>query len=342
MTDVPTPDPALAEPAKIITVTLNPSLDRTLTTHFLAPGYYNSASGPTRLDPGGRGVNISRALHRLQVPTHAIILLGRDANGRAYQALLSEEQFPMTILHHEGHTRSNMVIVDTGHNHETVIWDQGSTITRDEQRGVRVTMIDLINSGDTVVFAGSLPDNARRDTYAALTSLAQTAGAAVAINAGGGDVLQLSLQARPLLTYLTQQQLEGLFNFPVRSDEDVLYCVNLLRDGGVRRVLVGISDAQRAYLITEVGVWMAEWPEASGSRSGGAEALVAGYLAGRVNGRPFGHALKLGALMVAYTGTQLGHEFGKIEDLEDQLDLVHVTPCDVLGDKIIVPKHVKS
>ncbi len=335
--DTPTPDPAQTEPAKIITVTLNPSLDRTLTTLFLAPGHYNSATSPTRLDPAGRGVNISRALHGLGVPTHAVILLGRDANGRAYEALLSDEQCPLTILHHQGHTRSNMVIVDTGHNHETVIWDQGSTVTRDEQRAVRSTMTDLINRGDAVVFAGSLPDNARRDTYALLTSLAQTAGAAVAINAGGGDVLQLSLQARPLLTYLTQRQLEGLFNYPVRSDEEVLYTINQLRKRGVRRVLVGISDANRAYLVTEEGVWMAEWPEASGSQFGSAEALVAGYLAGRVNGRPFGHALKLGALMAAYTGTQVGHEFGQFDDLEAQIDRVNVTPCDVLDDRIVVP-----
>lgn len=339
MTETPTPDPAPAPVKnKVLTVTLNPSLDRTLTTHFLAPGYHNSVSGPTRLDPAGRGVNISRALHRLGVPTHAIIVLGRDANGRAYEALLKEEAFPMTVLHHQGHTRSNMIIVDTGHNHETVIWDQGSTVTPDEQRAVRNTMTGLINRGDTVVFAGNLPDNARRDTYAVLTSLAQTAGAAVAINAGGGDVLRLSLQARPLLTYLTQHQLEVLFNYPVRSDEEVLYNINLLRKYGVRRVLVGISGATRAYLVTDEGVWMAQWPEASGSQSGSAEALVAGYLAGRVNGRPFGHALKLGALMAAYTGTQLGHEFGQFDDLEAQVDHVNVTPCDVLDDRIIVPK----
>ncbi len=70
---------------KVITVTLNPSLDRTVTTHFLALGYHNRTTATTRLDPAGRGVSVSRALHALGVETHAVVVLGHDANGRAYE-----------------------------------------------------------------------------------------------------------------------------------------------------------------------------------------------------------------------------------------------------------------
>lgn len=336
MADIATTDSEQLEPTKIITITLNPSLDRTVTTHYFSPGYQNNATSPIRLDPGGRGVNISRALHRLGVPTHAVIVLGRDANGLAYEALLADEPFPRTFLYHTGHTRSNIVVVDTGHNHETTIWDQGITYTPDEQRAVRRTITRLINRGDTVVFAGSLPDNARRDTYAVLTSLAQTAGAAVAINAGGGEVLQLSLQAKPMLIYLTQQQLEALLNYPIRSDEEVLYAINKLREKNVRRALVGINDADRAYLVTEAGTWVTEWPEAAGSRGGRTEALIAGYLAGRVSKRAFGNALRLGALMAAYTGAQLGHEFGHLEDLEMHYEEVTVNACELVDGEIAI------
>lgn len=319
-------------PPKVITVTMNPTLDRTMTTHFFAPGYHNHVTEPSRLDSAGRGVNISRALFGLGVSTHAIIMLGRDANGRAYEDLLAQEQYPKTILHHSGHTRSNLVITDTGHNHETVIFDHGSTVTRDEQRAMRSTMTSLINKGDSVVFAGSLPDNVSLDTYAVLTSLVQTAGAAVAINAGGGEVLERSLKAKPVLVYLTQQQLEGLLNYPVRSDEEVIYTANQIRARGVRRVLVGMSHQQRAYLITGEGVWRADWPEVSGTHSGGVEALIAGYLAGRMKGRSFGHALRLGALMAAYTVARVGQQFGTVEDLEEHLDEATAVPCDVFDD----------
>ncbi len=319
---------------KVITVTLNPSLDRTLTTHFIALGYHNRTAGTTRLDPAGRGVNVSRALYALGVATHAVVLLGDDPTGRAYDALLAGEEFPMTILRRSGRTRSNIVIVDTGHNNETVILEDGEGVTRSDRQAVSNTLLKLIQSGDSVVFAGSLPGDVRTDTYAQLTSLAQTIGAAVAINAGGGEALKQSIQAKPALIYVTQTQLEGLFNMPVRADEDVIYCAKMLRRQGVRRVLVAMEQSESAFLVTEEGVWRADWPEATGSRGGRAEALIAGYLAARLNKRPFGHALKLGAVMAVYTGTQIGHEFGTLEDFAEHVSEVSVTPFDIIDDLV--------
>ena len=176
--------------AKVITVTLNPSLDRTLVTHFLAVGYHNRTTGPTRLDPAVRGVSVSRALYALGVPTHAIILLGRDATGRSYQSLLAEEQFPITILRREGTTRSNIDIKDTGHNHETIVLEESTGVEQAHLEMVADMIQQLVAPGDRVVFAGSVPEGVRTDVYAWLTTVAQTAGARVAINAGGGESLR--------------------------------------------------------------------------------------------------------------------------------------------------------
>jgi 1-phosphofructokinase len=316
------------EPKKVITVTLNPSLDRTVTTHYLSPGYHNRATDTTRLDPAGRGVSISRALHALGVPTHAVILLGYDPNGRAYEALLSTERFPMTILRREGSTRSNIIVVDTGHNQETMLLEDCDTITRADRRMVSDALVNLIKPGDSVVFAGSLPGGVRADTYAMLTSLAQGAGAAVAINAGGGEALDQSIQARPMLIYVTQRQLEGLFNMPVRAYSDVLYCADRLCERRVRRVLIAMEESDQAFLKTETGAWITHWPQVTGTHSGHAEALIAGYLAGRLSGRPFDEALYLGGAMAAYTVSQVGHEFGTLRDIESVVDGVNVIPAD--------------
>lgn len=325
-----TPIEAPRTEKKIVTVTLNPSLDRTLTTHFLSLGYHNRTTDTTRLDPAGRGVNVSRALHSLGVPTHAIVLVGHDATGRAYQALLAEEQFPITILRREGRTRGNISILDTGHNHQTIILEECGEMNRADRQAVANTLIDLIETGDSVVFAGSLPPGARSDTYAVLTSLAEAKGAAVAVNAGGGEPLLQALRARPRLLYLTQTQAEGLFNFPVRAYEDVLYCAQRLQEQGAARVLVAMEKPEGAFLVTEAGAWMAKWPEISGTRSGRAEALTAGYLAGRLQGRTFEEALRLGAAATAYTVSQVGHEFGTMKDVEENMEQVTVISTDDL------------
>lgn len=327
-------DPTRSEPAKVITVTLNPSLDRTLTTRFISLGYHNRVTGTTRLYPAGRGVNISRALHSLGVPTHAIILVGEDPTGRAYQTLLAEEQFPIALLRRAGTTRSNVYIYDSGHNHHTIIVDESTDITRVDRQAVANALISAIRPGDSVVFAGSLPGGVRHDTYAVLTSLVQTMGGAVAINAGGGPPLEQSIQAHPRLIYLSQQQLEALFNIPVRAYEDVLGCAHKLQERGVKRVLVAMEQHDSAFLVTETGAWWADWPKVSGTQAGRAEALIAGFLAGRLKGQPFDQALRTGAAMAAYTVSQIGSEFGTLRDVEDHLGEVTVTSADVLAEVV--------
>jgi 1-phosphofructokinase len=320
---------------KVITVTVNPSLDRTVTTHFLAVGYHNRTTETTKLDPAGRGVNISRALHALGVATHAIILLGHDSNGQAYQWLLAEEEFPITILRREGRTRSNILIRDTGHNHETVILEDSEGATYSDLREMADMLIQHIAPGDRVVFSGSLPNGVRNDTYAWFTSVAQTAGASVCVNAGGGEALQQSLQARPGLIYLTQSQLEGLFNFPVRAAEDVIHCAQQLRAQRAGKVLVAMNDADSAVLATEKGNWVVDlWDEVIGTRTGQAEALIAGYLVGRLNNWAMDEALELGAAAAAYAVSHVGNRFGTLRDVQQYMHQVGAIEIDRLDRKL--------
>jgi 1-phosphofructokinase len=318
---------------KVITVTLNPTLDRTLITRFLSIGYHNQTVETTRLDPAGRGVNVSRALHSLGIPTHAVILLGHDATGRAYQALLSEEQFPISVLRRKGQTRSTMIIKDVGHNHETTIWEESAGVTEDDIQRVADLLGELVHEDDRVVFGGSLPGGIPEDTYARLVDVVQAMGVWVAINAGGGVPLRQSLTAHPDLIYLTQIQMEGLYNYPVRAFSDVLNCANLLREWGAGKVLVVLSHMDMALLVAETGVWMTDFPDiAVGTQQGRAEALIAGYLAGRLKHRPLDESLELGAAAAAYTGSQVGSEFGSFKEVEKLTDQITVTSVDESDD----------
>ena len=315
--------------SKVISATLNPSLDRTFVTHYLALGYHNHAVGATRLHVSGRGMNVARAVHALGIPTHAIVLLGVDANGKSYEALLAEEQFPITVLRRAGQTRSNIVIRDTGHDNETVILEESSGVTVDDLRVVGDTLIQLIEPNDVVVFAGGLPGNVPSDAYNALIHVARDAGAKVAINAGGGTALEESLAAKPDLIYLTRTELEGLFNFPVRAYEDVLYCAQQLRERGAARVLISMPRRMDALLVTEEGTWMADQPEVElGTHSGQTEALVAGYIAARRRGDSLEEAIRLAAAAAAYAVSHLGAEFGSLHDIEPYADETVVTPIN--------------
>lgn len=160
----------MSEP-NIITLTLNPSLDRTLITHYLGIGYHNRTSEATRLDPAGDGFTISRALHRLDCRTHAIVRIGTDATGKAYCALAEEEAFPFTAITDSGQTRSSTIILDTGTRMETQITDAGSPVVEATLESVETAIRRITAPEDIVVLAGVLPQDTPKDTYARLTQV---------------------------------------------------------------------------------------------------------------------------------------------------------------------------
>lgn len=309
---------------KVITVTLTPSLDRTLVTSYLAVGYHNLTQETTRLDPAGQGVNITRALYRLNVPTHGIVLIGDDATGRAYQALIQEEYFEATTIRVQGRTRSNTIILDTGNETETQIIEESAEISDKDLTHIETAVNNLILPGDIVVLAGLLPNGVSPDTYQRLTTIARQAGAEVAAVIAG-EPLQRALYARPELVALTQNEMEAFFNYPVRAPEDVLGSARKLCQEGASKVLVILEGDGAVVLVSNEDAWLVELPSPEkGTTSGVWDALIAGFVMARLAKRTDREALQMGAGAAAFAASQVGSEFGSPEQILDYLDQISV------------------
>jgi 1-phosphofructokinase len=94
----------------IITVTLNPSLDRTIELDHLTRGRVQRVT-PARLDPGGKGVNVARALLANGVPTRAVVPIA-GVEGDQLVGLLEHEGVDVAVVPVLGHTRSNITIAE--------------------------------------------------------------------------------------------------------------------------------------------------------------------------------------------------------------------------------------
>ena len=116
----------------IATVTLNPSIDRELRLADFDIGGVNRAQ-LTNLDPGGKGVNVSRALTSYGVPTFAI-LVGGELGGRWFDERLTQAQVPHEVVMATGVTRSNLTIVEANGT-VTKINENGFAITDEIQIG---------------------------------------------------------------------------------------------------------------------------------------------------------------------------------------------------------------
>lgn len=313
---------------KVITVTLTPTLERTVVTNFLAIGYRNSVTEPVRLEAAGHGLNIARACHQMRCATESIIVLGHDTTAEAYQTLLAEEAFETVVLAVHCTTNSEVVIYDTGHQNETRIADRSASLSADDVTALGELLKTQTNTGDYVVFAGDLPYGVALDTYAYLTDIVQAEGAKVVL-VTDGKALEHALKAEPELVMLNNAQLEGYFNYPVRTMTGLVACAQKLQAEGALRVLIIDDEHQIAVLVDEEDSWFVGLPEeARGTSSGAWDALLAGYLIGRTSKRALDVSLELGAAAAAYTINHIGNEFGTIKDIKRYTEEIQVVPVE--------------
>lgn len=305
---------------KCLTITLNPSLDRTLTVNFLAIGYDNTVVDDTDLNPAGRGMNIARALDSLGVKSEAIVLLGDGPASKAYEVLAKERPNPIRFVRHEGTIRSNIFIADKGKGNHTALKEQGCKVSEEDVARFAKTMTQHINSADYVIFAGTLPPGMADETYSELIKDAQHAGAHVVVDTTG-KILEHILPLKPDLIVTNQLQMEGYFNMAVRFEEDIVDCAHRLRKQGAQQVLAVLSDDNGAVLATENETLWVEFPAKHEivTYTGTYDAMIAGYLAGRLQQQPFEKSLELGSAAALYTASQIGAQFGTATDIQEQL-----------------------
>src|SRR5947208_3134291 len=127
----------------IVTVTLNPSLDRTIEVDRLVRGTMTRATS-ARLDPGGKGVNVSRALLANDVSTAAVVTVG-GADGEQLVRLLEADGIPLRAVRVAGRTRSNVTIAEPD-GVVTKLNEPGEALTGRELGAVADAVLDVTES----------------------------------------------------------------------------------------------------------------------------------------------------------------------------------------------------
>lgn len=316
---------------KVITVTLNPSLDRTVVVHYLNLGYQNRTVGETRLEPAGRAMNIAEGLYSLQSPVEALILLGNDPNSKAYESLISNNHgFPIKIIRMSGAIRSNMFIVDSGNNQETIIKESGADISPDDMQTVSDAIEAAVSADCVVAFAGSLPAGADEDAFVRLIQRAKDKGAQVMLHTDS-EYLGKALIAKPDIVAINQLQAESYFNFPVRVEDEVLYCARQLLDQGAGTALVALADHRGVIGLTNGEACKVETNTESqlGAYSGSFSAFLAGYLAAQAQAHPLDESLAMGWASAVFTANQVGNTFATPAELAPYRDDIIIEALDL-------------
>jgi 1-phosphofructokinase len=264
----------------ILTLTLNPSLDRTIEVGSLTRGAVIRAAA-AHLDPGGKGVNVSRALLANQVRSCAVIPFGGD-EGRQLVGLLSAEGIDMIPVPVDGATRSNVTLAEPDGT-VTKLNEPGTALTPAELDTLASAVLDAAESADWVVASGSLPPGVPVDVYAGLCRRFAAAGIETAIDTSG-PALVAAVAAGPTLVKPNREELAEATGTPIACLGDVIDAAEKLRAMGARSVLTSLG-ADGALLMEDDRVWYGQCPvEEPRSSVGAGDAMLAGFLAAGASG----------------------------------------------------------
>jgi 1-phosphofructokinase len=286
----------------IVTLTLNPSVDRTVEVDALVRGAVLRATSAT-VDAGGKGVNISRALAANGHPTRAVLISG-GAEGAQLAGLLSPLGIEVVNVPVRGAVRANVSIVEPDGT-VTKINEPGPVLSPAEVRSMTAAILEAAAGAAWVAASGSLPPGVDNGFYGHLIEQLAATGTRVALDTSG-EAFQLALPAQPDLVKPNCEELAEAVGAAITTVGDVVDAAERLREKGARAVLASLG-ADGAVLVDASGARHGEARVATPrSAVGAGDALLAGFLAGGGKGRPsLIQALAWGAAATRLPGSRM-------------------------------------
>jgi len=289
----------------IITVTLNPALDKTLEVPNFTPGRRHRSLDQVTM-PGGKGVNVARALKRLGQPVIATGLAG-GATGTRIVAALNEESILNAFVGIREESRTNTAVLDPTTGMHTEINERGPAVSIRELELFREKLLYLAKGASICVFAGSIPRGLEADIYADLIREVKKLGVMCALDTDG-EPLRLAMRAEPDLVSPNELEAEELVGQEFNDDDDRAQAVIEMTRLGAPEAVMTVRDG--CFASVQDGGQMLyratiEEQEAR-SRIGSGDAFLAGYIAARYAERPVLDCLRFGVACGAESTQHFG------------------------------------
>jgi len=264
----------------ILTVTLNPALDRVVEITNFRAGKVNLVERERIRIAGGKGINVSRIVKALGEKTLATGWLGGN-NGDIIKQNLSEEKIDADFVPIKGETRINLTILDPLTGKETHLVEEGPQISCPEVKNLEEKLKDLIGKAKVIVFSGSVPRGVKKDIYNSLIRLVSNQkNKVISILDTREELLRKGLQAKPFMLKPNEEEMEALVGRHLSGEEELIQVALFLVKRYVK--LVVISRGKREILVVGGGKILIFTPPSIESLNtvGAGDALVAGFAVG--------------------------------------------------------------
>jgi len=309
----------------IATVTLNPAIDKSVTVRGFEIGKTNRGE-VDRVDAGGKGVNVAKALKRLGSPVCALGLMA-GSNGRFILDALSAEGIPADFVNVPGETRVNLKIHDPEKGTETELNEPGFRVTAEHLEELRQKIAAHAPQCQVMVFSGSLPPDAPPTIFADLIRIAKARGAKCFLDTAGPG-LKLGLAAGPFLIKPNRAEVEDLLKTTLRTRHELVEAARTLIKMGSEQVLISLG-AEGAIGVAGKDALFAHPPAVKVRSSVGAgDTMVAAMAYAAVEGLPFRQAFRMAVAASAATVAMEGSKVADLAAVQELIPLVTLEDAD--------------
>ncbi|MEJ7566763.1 MAG: 1-phosphofructokinase family hexose kinase [Gaiellaceae bacterium] len=290
----------------IVTVTLNAALDRTLTVPSFQRGHRHRASQVLTL-AGGKGINVARALKRLDVPVVATGLAGGRTGTRIVEELTAEAILNDFVRIGE-ESRASTAVVDPMENSYTEINEWGPLVSEVELEMLREKLHYLSRGADFVVFAGTLPRGVAESFYADAIRDLNRRGVKVVLDTEG-EPLRLGTEAEPHLVSPNQREAEHVVGQELDEEDDYLMALDRIAELGARNVHITLESGCFGLFREDRQIkrYRASAPTVDPvSVVGAGDVLLAQFITAQLAGKSAEHALRLAVAAGAASTLEVG------------------------------------
>lgn len=298
---------------RIITFTFNPAIDKSTTVGHLVPEKKLACSPPV-FEPGGGGINISRAIRNLGEHSTAVYLSG-GYSGRFFSSLVEKEHLDSINVTISGKTRENLVVFDVSTGQQYRFGMPGPNVIEKEWLPC-LEIIGKCQADDFIVVSGSLPPGMPPEVMGEIAAIVKKRGAKLVVDVAG-KALDCALKEGVFLIKPNLTELGTLIGNAHITETDVYQSARQIINRGQSAAVVVSLGASGCILVTKNEQVMIPAPLVKTvSTVGAGDSMLAGIVLKLSKGAGFLGAVRYGiacgTAATLHPGTALCH----MEDVE--------------------------
>ncbi|MGZ3840079.1 MAG: 1-phosphofructokinase family hexose kinase [Flavisolibacter sp.] len=303
---------------KIITITFNPTIDKSTSITALVPEKKLQCTEP-HFEPGGGGVNVARAIKKLGGEATAIYPSG-GYSGAFLNELMSREGVPIKVIDIQSHTRENLIVFDRSTGQQYRFGMPGSEVREEEWHQV----LKLVEEAQAnfIIASGSLPPGVPPDIFGQIAAIAKKQEAKLFIDTSG-EALKKAVEAGVYLVKPNLSELSSLVGIEEVHHEKVYDIARDIIGRNCCKVVMVSLGAVGAMMITRDEVFHAIPPVVKRlSTVGAGDSMMAGVVVSLARGSSLKEALQYGVACGTAATLNPGTELCKREDVEKLYPLI--------------------